>query len=105
MIKEFEEFINDIKDNAPQFDKLVEYLEDKGVIEWTETNNIITATITYGDNDISLSFIKEPRVTKHYPYIRLWNRDYVLSSYVYVKEYGINKTYRIVHKGDRLVLN
>lgn len=105
MVKDFEELINGIRDSALQFDDLPDYLEDKGAYTINETYNIISATILRGDNDITLTFIKEPSISKHYPYIRLRNKDYVISSYVYVRILGTNKTYRIVHKGDRLVLN
>ena len=105
MIKDFEELINDIRDNAPQFDDLPDYLEDKGAYSIYETHNIISATIVRGDNDITLTFIKEPSVSRHYHYIRLRDKDYVMSSYVYTRILGTNKTYRILHKGDRLILN
>lgn len=100
------ELLQDLKDDTPDWNGLEYYLVRCGAYSTNRTSYILTATISFGDEELVITCLKEPIKRLKFPQTIRTHKDWHIYSYVKIKDIeGYSETYRIIHKGDKLALN
>lgn len=99
------ELLQDLKDNTPDWENLEDYLVRCGAYSTNRTSYILTATIFFGNEELSITCLKEPINRLKIPQTIRTHKDWHILSYIMTRDIeGNSKTYRIVHKGNKLSL-
>lgn len=99
------ELLQDLKDDTPDWNGLEYYLVHCGAYSTNSTSYILSASISFGDEELSITCLKEPIKRLKFPQTIRTHKDWHISSYIMIRDIeGNSKTYRIVHKGDKLSL-
>lgn len=99
------ELLQDLKDDTPDWEGLEYYLVHCGAYSTNRTSHILSATISFGDEELVITCLKEPINRLKTPQTIRTHKDWHIFSYIIIRDIEDNsKTYRIVHKGAKLSL-